>query len=178
MTAEEKITEGQVGGVKFFTSYYGNLEKMNLKTTLTVSISSGSILEELKKVYGPVEGEKYFYLLDILLGYKLGPSWEIYSTYKNSTKPKREKEYEYYGSFINNVWGKVNLRKLILNISEIAFRQGKNKVVFLCYEEPHEFCHRFIVAEILNESVLQQKIKELFVGDEAQTFFGGRLKLS
>ena len=173
----KKLTKKELKGVEFFTSHYGNLGKIDLKTTLVVSISGGKMLKELKKTYGKEKGEEYFYLLDMMLGSELGPSWKIYSTYKNSTKPKKEKEEEYYRSFIYEVLAKVDLKKLILDISETAFKQGKDKVVFLCYEKPNEFCHRFILAEDLDIFVLQQKVNELLVGDKRQVCFRGRLKL-
>ena len=183
----KKLTKIELGGVSFSTGHYGKLEGIDLKTTFIVSISNGNLRKGLEKNYGLIEGDRYFCFLNMVLGYKLGPSWEIYSTYRDSLKlqriregivwpeERREIEKNYHRSFVDEILGKIDLKKLILEISKEALKQGKSSVVFLCHEKPHEFCHRFILAKYLNMFILQQEVQEIFVG-RRHDFHKGRVR--
>ena len=107
--------------MKIYTSYFGNLEK------IPEEIVPIAICLKLPKFY---DGKVY---------QKIAPTAGILSRWKAN-----EDEEEYEEDYKRWVLDKHTQEEVYKEIEGLS--KGKD-VVLLCYEKPHDFCHRHLFAE-------------------------------
>lgn len=71
---------------------------------------------------------------------ELAPTWNVLQTYKKSTKQTKDKQ-KYTMDYIGN------FKKSKIDCLELV--EYLNNKTLVCYEEPSEFCHRFLLIEYL-----------------------------
>ena len=113
----------------FYTSYFGNIKRIREQHPDYILVSI-SLSEKLSK--DTTFSEKRF-----------SPELSVLQEYKRTNNAKKCVE-------------DFNLKLQNLNIDniikEIAKKYGANKnYVLLCYEKPTEFCHRHIIANLLEK---------------------------
>ena len=121
----------------YYTSYYGNMNKIDrTKYTLaSISFQKPDFCDE-----------------NVLDCSFLGPWKDLLDGYKNGTIS--EKEYaEQYLDNLKRAWPGLSNWFLINNASK--------DIVFLCYEKPSEFCHRHLLAQFLEEQGFECKELQL-----------------
>lgn len=78
---------------------------------------------------------------------KLAPKWEFFNEWKNGSH-KGDNEY-----FIKNykelVLDKLEPAQVMKELEELT-GASLDKIIFLCYEKPEDFCHRHLVADWFN----------------------------
>lgn len=117
-----------------YTSYYGNLKKIDKKIE-PISISQ----------FTP-KGIHIFSMEE------LAPSKELLNWWKNCEQTK-EDEQNYIDKY-NQQLCSLNPQDIQSKLYELSC--GKD-VVLLCYEKPTDFCHRHLVATWFNENNIECK---------------------
>jgi uncharacterized protein YeaO (DUF488 family) len=133
--------------MKFFTSYYANLNKIKELPGeyITVSIS-GDIPQDIKDS------------VDIW-DRRFSPTWDLFKEYKNSPEGQ-QREDRYVQRFKDEVLLNRDINSIVKSWSD---NFGLNqKYVLLCYETPSDFCHRHIVAEAISDKY-GIEVPELFL---------------
>ncbi len=108
-----------------FTSYFGNIRKLNEAGVIPIGISLG------RNKYVPCQYIPYL----APLKYMLDDKWT---------------DEEYIKMYREDVLSKVNLDTLREDIRRLS-ENGTKDVALLCYEKPEDFCHRHIFAEWMKE---------------------------
>lgn len=78
---------------------------------------------------------------------KLAPKRDFFMKWKET----HDNDY-YIKCFNEQVLDKLNVAEVILDLSNILLSVGKTDICLICYEKPHDFCHRHLVANWLNEN--------------------------
>ena len=78
---------------------------------------------------------------------KLAPTWDMLRRYKNDTLGRHSYAIEYLNK-LRGVPDTVAVPTLVQDVADL-FEDGD---VMLCYEKTGSFCHRHIIAALLNES--------------------------
>lgn len=120
--------------MKLHTGYYANLEKYKEANLYLVSISRMTPRHITVDYTEP----------------KLAPTKELLHEYKqhnmNFTK--------YISSYVFNILSTgINVELVINKIINKAKKAKKAGIVFLCYENPDSFCHRFILSNIMKQFI-------------------------
>ena len=127
--------------MKFFTSYYDNIEYIKEKYPEAILISiSGGISKEIKDKIDFWDN-------------RFAPSLSIYNEYKDNLDEKL-----YIKRFNEEILKNRDINQILYSWS-LSFGQEK-KYILLCYEKPNDFCHRHLVAEAI-EKKYDIKIEEL-----------------
>ena len=116
----------------YYTSYYGNMNKIDRTKYVLASISFQK----------PDFCDKN--VLDCSF---LGPWKDLLYGYKNGTISKKEYADQYLD----------NLKRLWPGLSNWFLINAPKDIVFLCYEKPSEFCHRHLLAQFLEEQGFECK---------------------
>ena len=87
------------------------------------------------------------------------PRWEMFKRWKAGeiTNEGYVKEYKAYLNTLN---------KDDIEFDFKEYNTEKNHCVLLCYEKPHDFCHRHVLADWLEEN-FGWKIAEYYVGGDS-----------
>ncbi len=117
--------------MKVYTSYYGNLKKLNANNITPIGVS----------LYTPK------YVKVSCLKYVAPHKAMLFGGLS------KEKYTELY---YKDVLSRVNPKEFLKDVEMLS--QGKD-VALLCYEKPGDFCHRHLLADWLNEK-LGLEIKE------------------
>lgn len=129
-----------------YTSYFAKIRKMP-ENVVPVSISQWP-----PKWYSGLQCKA------------LAPTKDILMEYKNSNENDNVKELRYNERYINEVFGKLDLKQVLSNLqSQIDMDtldllevdniwESKNlHIALVCFEKSESFCHRNLVAEKLKE---------------------------
>ena len=115
-----------------YTGYYAQL-----KTYLEFGLHPVSISVKCPDWYNGTEYKK------------LAPKWEFFNEWKNGSH-KGDNEY-----FIKNykelVLDKLEPAHVMKELEELT-GASLDKIIFLCYEKPEDFCHRHLVADWFNSA--------------------------
>jgi len=128
--------------MKIYTGYYNKIKEYKLKGLIVISISR----------YTPDFVNTDYNYIDI------APTKDILFKYKNSKESDDIKEKEYIQQY------KKHIEKEIDDFIHFLYKQTDKDIVLVCYEHPFDFCHRHILAEVL-EKELNTEIKECFYED-------------
>ena len=120
----------------YYTSYYGNMNKIDRTKYVLASISFQK----------PDFCDKN--VLDCSF---LGPWKDLLDGYKNGTISEKEYADQYLD----------NLKRLWPGLSNWFLINAPKDIVFLCYEKPSEFCHRHLLAQFLKEQGFECKELQL-----------------
>lgn len=116
----------------YYTSYYGNMNKIDRTKYILASISfqKPDFCDE-----------------NVLDCSFLGPWKDLLNDYKNGTISEKEYADQYLD----------NLKRLWPGLSNWFLINAPKDIVFLCYEKPSEFCHRHLLAQFLEEQGFECK---------------------
>lgn len=84
------------------------------------------------------------------------PNWKtIVAPYKDGVISEEEYQTRY--------WRQLDLRKADLSRSLALLKReaGQKEIVLICYETPHAFCHRHILAKWLEKNGFETDIQEM-----------------
>ena len=120
----------------YYTSYYGNMNKIDRKKYVLASISFQ---------------KPDFCGKNVLDCSFLDPWKDLLDGYKNGTISEKEYADQYLD----------NLKRLWPGLSNWFLINAPKDIVFLCYEKPSEFCHRHLLAQFLEEQGFECKELQL-----------------
>ena len=104
-----------------YTSYFGNINKIPVETRIAVS-----------------RGIPDWYVGEQMI--ELAPDWK-------TLKMSRED----YDETLIRKYKKLNWAEIFDRIMNVAENNNYNTAVLLCWEKPNTWCHRRLIAEILEE---------------------------
>ena len=98
---------------------------------------------------------------------KLAPKWSFYSEWKNGSH-KGDNDY-YTKHFKEEVLDKLDPAQVMKELEGFT-GVSLDKIIFLCYEKPDNFCHRHLVADWFNayydtkrKMIPQSKLKDYLI---------------
>ena len=120
----------------YYTSYFGNMNK----------------IDRTKYVLASISFQKPDFCDENVLDCSfLGPWKDLLDDYKNGTISEKEYADQYLD----------NLKRLWPGLSNWFLINAPKDIVFLCYEKPSEFCHRHLLAQFLEEQGFECKELQL-----------------
>ena len=120
--------------MKYYTSYYSKVAKMDTSKLLLVCISVSKPAWFIKPLYTFSE---------------VIPSWGLVSGYKSGIVTQ-----EHYEEIYDEQLDGVNIEDYKKEFEHTCNVRGYEGVVFLCWEGPNKFCHRYKLGARFNATEL------------------------
>lgn len=109
--------------MKYYTSYYSKVARIDTSKLLLVKISASAPDWFKKELYSFGEAV---------------PSWQLITAYKTGNMTSMQYE-DVYGKQLDDI----NINAYKNEFERICAEKGYEGVVFLCWEGPKKFCHRY-----------------------------------
>lgn len=121
--------------MELYTSYYARVSRANTDGYALIRISASMPKWFTKEIFPCSD---------------LYPDWKLLTAYKNG----QITEEEYTAEYMETIKRK-SKQSILDGFEAVCKVKGVDKIILVCWEGPHDFCHRHLAGNYLDENCVE-----------------------